>query len=186
MKYISVIRFLCSFAGLSFLSSIVCFNSFYPSEARGQTSNRPLVQSTKLRASESTRPGHSRKLVQSTELRGGTERGNQNFTLQREKEELKARGVVLRFHSWPDMKQRKEVAGILKLQGLKRTRNIKDFKAQLFEWEEGGLKPSRQAEQACVQIRGLSYVRRCSPDHLLPVNASRTEQDKQSRTEAVE
>ena len=175
-----VIRLLFSFAGCLFYSSIVCFNSFYPTEARSQTGKKPLVRSTKLREAK--------------------EQGNQDFALQREKKELRARGVVVRFHRWPGMKQRKEVDAILKSQGLKRTRNIKNFKAQLFGWKEGGLKPSSQAERACVQIRGLSYVRRCSPDHLLPVNASRTDspreargalpdsriaQDRQSRTEAV-
>ena len=228
----SAIRFLYSFAGLFFLSSIACFNSFYLAEAKSQTSKRPLVRSTELRAGGSVAKVQGqtgkRPLVRSTELRAGgsaaavqgqtgkrplvrsselkeatAEQRNQNFTLQREKKELRARGVVVRFHRWPSTKQRKKVAGILRSQSLKRTRSIKDFKAQLFEWKEGGLKPSGQAERSCVRIRGLSYVRRCSPDHLLPVNASRTkqsrtvsptnrkdlyispiEQDKQNRTEA--
>ena len=199
----SVVRFLCSFAGLFFLSSIACFNSFYLAEAKSQTSEKPLVRSTKLRAGESAATVQSqtgkRPLVQPSELKEATaEKGNRNFTLQREKQELRARGVVVRFHRWPGMKQRKKVAEILRSQGLKRTRSIKDFKAQLFEWKEGGLKPSGQAERSCVRIRGLSYVRRCSPDHLLPVNAStdfprqgrgtlpdgHMKQDKQSRTEA--
>ena len=199
----SVVRFLCSFAGLFFLSSIACFNSFYLAEAKSQTSEKPLVRSTKLRAGESAATVQSqtgkRPLVQPSELKEATaEKGNRNFTLQREKKELRARGVVVRFHLWPSTKQRKKVAEILRSQGLKRTRSIKDFKAQLFEWKEGGLKPSGQAERSCVRIRGLSYVRRCSPDHLLPVNAStdfprqgrgtlpdgHMKQDKQSRTEA--
>ena len=248
----SVVRLLFSFAELSF---IACFNSFHLAEARSQTSERPLVRSTKLRARENIATVQSqtskkplvrstklrangsavtvqgqtgkRPLVQPSELKEATaesrsvaavqgqtgkrplvrsfelkeataEQGNQNFILQREKKELRARGVVVRFHRWPSTKQRKKVAGILRTQGLKRTRSIKDFKAQLFEWKEGGLKPSGQAEWACVRIRGLSYVRRCSPDHLLPVNASKDfsrqgrgtlpdghiEQDRQSRTEA--
>ena len=225
----SVVHLLFSFAGLSF---IACFNSFYLAEARSQTSEKPFVRSTKLRTSESIATVQSqtskKPFVRSTELRAGgsaaavqgqtgkrplvrsselkeatAEQRNQNFTLQREKKELRARGVVVRFHRWPSTKQRKKVAGILRSQSLKRTRSIKDFKAQLFEWKEGGLKPSGQAERSCVRIRGLSYVRRCSPDHLLPVNASRTkqsrtvsptnrkdlyispiEQDKQNRTEA--
>ena len=204
----SVVRLLFFFAGLSF---IACFNSFHLAEARSQTSERPLIRSTKLRASKSAATVQSqtskKPLVRSTKLRAGgsaatvqgqtgkrplvqpselkeatAEQGNQNFTLQREQKELRARGVVVRFHLWPSTKQREKVAEILRTQGLKRTRSIKDFKAQLFEWKEGGLKPSGQAERSCVRIRGLSYVRRCSFDHLLPVNASRTKQDKQSRT----
>ena len=33
--------------------------------------------------------------------------------------------------------------------------------------EGGGLKPSEQAERTCAQLKRLSYVRRCSPDHKL-------------------
>ena len=199
----SVVRLLFFLARLSFLFSTVCFNSFYLAEARSQTGKRPLGRSIQLRASGSaaTVQGQTgkRPLVQPSELKEATaEQGNRNFTLQREQKELRARGVVVRFHLWPSTKQREKVAGILRTQGLKKTRSIKDFKAQLFEWKEGGLKPSGQAERSCVRIRGLSYVRRCSPDHLLPVNASKDfsrqgrgtlpdgyiEQDRQSRTEA--
>ena len=41
----STIRLLFFLAKLSFLSSIVCFNSFYLAEARSQTRKRPLVRS---------------------------------------------------------------------------------------------------------------------------------------------
>ena len=51
---ISAIRLLFSFAGLSFLSFIVCFNSFYSAEARSQTSEKPLGRSTQLRDGGST------------------------------------------------------------------------------------------------------------------------------------
>ena len=90
----------------------------------------------------------------------------------RKNEELKARGVIVRFHRWPSLKQKKTVAGVLKSNGLKSTRSIRNFKAQLFGWKEGGLRLSKQAEQACVKLKSLSYVRRCSPDHLLSVNSS--------------
>ena len=77
----------------------------------------------------------------------------------------------MRYRYWPNTKKQKNIEGILKASGLKKTKSIKSFKAQLFGWREGGLKPSRQGEWACLKLRNLSYVRRCSPDHLLPVNA---------------
>ena len=89
----------------------------------------------------------------------------------RQEEEQQARGLVLRFHRWPTLKEQEEVARILEASGLKRTKNIKSFKAQLFGWEVGGLKPSSLGEEACLQLKGLSYVRRCSPDTLLSVNS---------------
>ena len=90
---------------------------------------------------------------------------------KRQEEEQKARGLVLRFHHWPTLKEQKELASLLKARGLKRTKNIKSFKAQLFGWEEGGLKPSSLGEKACLKLKSLSYVRRCSPDTLLPVSS---------------
>ncbi|MCZ0933127.1 MAG: S8/S53 family peptidase [Oligoflexia bacterium] len=96
--------------------------------------------------------------------------GRTAFTGKRE-EEQRARGVIVRFHRWPTLKEQKELARILKAGGLKRTKSLKSFKAQLFVWEEGGLKPSRLGDRACLEIKSLSNVRRCSPDHLLSVNS---------------
>ena len=90
---------------------------------------------------------------------------------KRQEEEQKARGLVLRFHHWPTLKEQKELVSLLKARGLKRTKNIKSFKAQLFGWEGGGLKPSSLGEKACLKLKSLSYVRRCSPDTLLPVSS---------------
>ena len=64
----------------------------------------------------------------------------------REKEERRARGVIVKFHRWPNAKQRKEIIKRLKVSGLKKTKSIKSFQTQLFEWSEGSLKLSRQGE----------------------------------------
>ena len=94
---------------------------------------------------------------------------------KRQEEEQQARGLVLRFHRWPKLKEQEEVARILEASGLKRTKNIKSFNAQLFGWEGEGvvLKPSSLGEEACLDLKSknLSYLKRCSPDILLPVNS---------------
>ena len=87
----------------------------------------------------------------------------------KEKEDLKARGVIVKFHRWPNKKQRKEIINRLKVSGLKKTKSIKSFEIQLFEWLEGNLTASSLAERACNKLKDLSYVKRCSPDHLLPL-----------------
>ena len=97
------------------------------------------------------------------------------FVLPESSQEQKARGLIVRYHKWPSLKKQKKLAKILKTRALKKTKNIKDFKAQLFEWEKGGLKPSKRAEEACLSLKNLSYVRRCSPDHLLSPNSAGTE-----------
>ena len=106
----------------------------------------------------------------------------QRLSRQERKEEWKARGVIVRFHRWPSVKQKKEVARILKSSSLRKTKSIRSFRAQLFEWIEGRLKPSKEGERACVKLKSLSYVRRCRPDHLLPVN-SILEQGAKKRVE---
>ena len=81
--------------------------------------------------------------------------------------------MIVKFHHWPNKKQRKEVVEKLKVSGLKKTKSIKSFEMQLFEWSEGGLQSSNLAERACNKLKDLSYVKRCSPDHLLPLDDQR-------------
>ena len=88
----------------------------------------------------------------------------------KEKEEWKARGVIIKFHHWPNAKQQKEIIRRLKASGLKKTKSMRSFKTQLFEWSGGSLKFSRFGERACKKVEGLSSVKRCNPDHLLPLN----------------
>ena len=105
----------------------------------------------------------------------GAEESSQAFVLPESAQEKKARGLIVRYHKWPSLKKQKRLAKILKTSSLKRTKSIRSFKAQLFEWEKGGLKPSKKAEEACLSLKNLSYVRRCSPDHLLSPNSAGTE-----------
>ena len=88
----------------------------------------------------------------------------------RESEELKARGVIVKFHRWPNSKEQKEIIRKLKAASLKKTKSIRSFQTWLFEWSEGGLKLSRLGKEACKTLKGLSSVKRCNPDHLLPLN----------------
>ena len=128
--------------------------------------------------------------------------------VQAKQEESKARGVILRFYRWPSLKQQREIERILTGRGLKKTKDIKSFKAQLFEWTQGELKlstsanktviqtklkPSVEAEKACLKLKDLSYVRRCSPDTLLSLNSfkdtsrfliAKSKPGKKSKTEA--
>ena len=107
--------------------------------------------------------------------KAGSKRPANRFRVSKfvQDEERKARGLVIRYHKWPNLKRQREIARILRSSDLKRTKSIKEFKAQLFGWTKGGLKPSSLGEKACDKLKVLSYVRRCSPDHLLPLNDSK-------------
>ena len=174
-----VFRFLCSFIGAGFLFlllSFFCFNFSSLAEAKNKTRRKALAQQEEL---NQTRGERFRRLAQ-YETKEEWEKWK----------EWKARGVIVRFHRWPSVKEQKEIAGILRASGLKRTKSLRRFKAQLYGWIEGGLepskqressagkfyappvlKPSKQGEGACLKLKSLSYVRRCSPDHLLPLNS---------------
>ena len=155
-----IFRFLCSFTGAGFLFlllSFFCFNFFSLAEAKNKTRRKALAQQEEL---NQTRGERFRRLAQYETKEEWEER-----------KEWKARGVIVRFHRWPSVKEQKEIAGILRASGLKRTKSLRSFKAQLFGWIEGGLEPSKQGEGACLKLKSLSYVRRCSPDHLLPLNS---------------
>lgn len=67
----------------------------------------------------------------------------------KKKKEWKARGVIIKFHHWPNAKQQKEIIKRLKANGLKQTKSIRKFKAWLFEWSKGGLKSSGRANSIC-------------------------------------
>ena len=89
------------------------------------------------------------------------------FDKMRKKENLKARGVIVKFHRWPDSKQQKEIVRRLKASGLKKTKSIRNVQTWLFEWSKEDLKPSGFAQSACKKLKDLSHVKRCNPDQLL-------------------
>ena len=73
------------------------------------------------------------------------------------KEELKARGVIIKFHHWPNSKQHKSIVKRLKATGLKKTKSIKSFQTVLFSWSKGGLKPSKLGKKACKKLKGFIH-----------------------------
>ena len=89
---------------------------------------------------------------------------------KRKSKETKARGVIIKFHYWPNAKQQKEIMERLKASGLKKTKSIRSFQTQLFEWSDGSLKSYSSGEKTCQKLKNLSIVKRCNPDSLLTVN----------------
>ena len=146
------------FSGKVFIYFIYCFSVLFLSGSNSLSVNKEFVS---LKGEEKQNKKSRDYFVEERAVSKS----------KRQEEEQKARGLVLRFHHWSTLKEQKELASLLKARGLKRTKNIKSFKAQLFGWEGGGLKPSSLGEKACLKLKSLSYVRRCSPDTLLPVSS---------------
>ena len=146
------------FSGKVFIYFIYCFSVLFLSGANPLSVNKEFV-SLEGEEKRNKKPGdyfvEERTLSKS----------------KSQEEEQQARGLVLRFHRWPTLKEQEELVRILEASGLKRTKNIKSFNAQLFGWEEGVLKPSSLGEEACLKLKNLSYMRRCSPDIQLSVNS---------------
>ena len=141
-------RFLCSFIGAGFLFlllSFFCFNFSYLAGAKNKTRRKALAQQEEL---NQTRGERFRRLAQ-----------YETKEEWKEGKEGKARGVIVRFHRWPSVKEQKEIAGILRASGLKRTKSLRSFKAQLYGWIEGGLEPSKQRESSAGKFLCASCIK---------------------------
>jgi len=82
-----------------------------------------------------------------------------------DREHLKARGIILSFHRWPD---EKEVSALLQkttAAGLNKTAEIERFKVWVFEWPE--LREGIEAQEVCASLPSLSSLVYCEPDYLL-------------------
>ena len=156
--YFLIFSFFCSFIGFSFVVA----------ESQGKTAKKAGIELTELnhKAEGANRKSYGEKQKKPDKLQYSVP-----GDIERERE-WQARGVIIKFRHWPDSTQQKEIVERLQTGGLKKTRSVRRFKTWLFEWSEGGLKPSRMGERACKKLKGLSSVKRCNPDHLLPLNRS--------------
>ena len=168
--------FAVCFIGKAFLFILFVFSFFTFSSAKSISLKNKLGKNTEIKSSEfnlkgkkSQRKGHNKKQIKSGKLQ------NSFPDEGRKKEELKARGLIIKFNHWPNSKQQKEIVSRLKSSGLKKTKSIRGgFETQLFGWSEGGLKASHFGEKACKKLKDLSIVKRCNPDHLLPLDFSQS------------
>ena len=92
---------------LFFIFIFSCFNFSHFSEAKSEARERVLAQQAELSQAKRER--------------------FQKFAQQEAKEERKARGVIVRFHRWPSVKQQKEIVRILKASGFKEDEEHKKF-----------------------------------------------------------
>ena len=109
------------FSGKVFIYCIYCFSVLFLSGSNSLSVNKEFVS---LKGEEKRNKKTRDYFVEERAVSKS----------KRQEEEQKARGLVLRFHRWPTLKEQKELVSLLKARGLKRTKNIKSFKAQLFGW----------------------------------------------------
>ena len=88
-----------------------------------------------------------------------------------DRENLKARGIILSFHRWPDEEETAAILQKTTAAGLNKMREIERFKVWVFEWPE--LREGREAQEVCDSLPQLSSLEYCEPDHLLGPAASR-------------
>ena len=107
---------------------------------------------------------------------------------KRKEEELEARGIIIKFHRWPNAKLQKEIIKKLKAKGLKKTKTIKRFKVWMFDWEDIAKNPStlklrsvKEALSACKDLPKLSILKYCeSNTKVYPASTN----DSDTQTEA--
>ena len=78
-------------------------------------------------------------------------------------EALKADGLILRFHQWPEPEEEDEILNFLNLAGLqKRTTNL-NLKSWFFEWPDV-LKPEKEAMSICQNLPQTPNLDYCEPN----------------------
>ena len=82
-----------------------------------------------------------------------------------DRENPKAGGIILSFHSWPDEKEAAALLQKTTAAGLNKMRKIERFKAWVFEWLE--LREGVKAQEVCNSLPQLSSLAYCEPDYLL-------------------
>ena len=120
---------------------------------------------------------------------------SQSLTFERIREQRKnppSRGVIVRFHQWPNNKWKKKILTHLKKHNLKKVKTIGRFKVWLFEWTrlstnpikksnprnlaQVSLKPTSLALSVCRDLPTLSIIKYCEPDSMLYPDATNEEQ----------
>ena len=107
---------------------------------------------------------------------------------RKKEEELEARGIIIKFHRWPNAKLQKEIIKKLKSKGLKKTKTIKRFKIWMFDWEDIAknsstlkLRSVEEALSACKTLPKLSILKYCeSNTKVYPASTN----DSDTQTEA--
>ena len=82
-----------------------------------------------------------------------------------DRKNLKAGGIILSFHRWPDEEETAAILQKTTAAGLKKTKKIERFKVWVFEWLE--LREGITAREVCDSLPQLSSLAYCEPDYLL-------------------
>ena len=80
-------------------------------------------------------------------------------------DDLQAKGIILKFHHWPDEKEKTIIFNHLKKSGLKKTSELQRFKVWTFEWSK--LKTKTTAKKICENFPSISSLKYCEPDYTL-------------------
>ena len=82
-----------------------------------------------------------------------------------DKNNPQAKGVILSFHRLPNEQEEKLLLKKTQAMGLKKTKEIEDFKSWVLEWPEW--KKGKEAIEVCNSLSNLSFLEYCEPEYLL-------------------
>ena len=80
-----------------------------------------------------------------------------------DRENPQTKGVIVYFHHWPNEKETELLLKKTTKFGLKKTREIKMFKALVFEWPQW--KKGEEALEVCKGLSDLSFLEYCEPEY---------------------
>ena len=81
------------------------------------------------------------------------------------RENPQANGIILAFYHWPDEEEKTLILEKTTAAGLKKTNELPQFKAWIFEWPE--LQKGIKALKVCDALPDISSLEYCEPDYLL-------------------
>ena len=155
----------------------VIFSTFFSIHAKNRDGGTPLKKTEKKKGPSLEKQKERVSHGKGSALKGSSRDKSWNRPFEsipplprlygkKGRDERKARGVILKFHRWPDSKKKSLIFEELKKAGLKKTKTIKNFKIWLFAYSKG-LKPLPWALNACKRLPKMSILDYCEPDTLL-------------------
>ena len=95
----------------------------------------------------------------------------------------KAKGLILKFHRWPNEKEKAVILKKMNKAGLKKESEVQRFKVWTFEWNKWH--KGAEAQKLCKKFSGISSLKYCEPDYIVSPAAQKQETIAQRGTNYI-
>ena len=95
-----------------------------------------------------------------------------------------AKGLILKFHRWPNEKEKVVILEKIKKAGLKKGVEVQRFKIWTFEWGDKWHKGA-EVQKLCEKFSGISSLKYCEPDYIVSPAVQKQETTTQGGTNYI-